>query len=325
MTELSRVEPIEVRALLAREWRLSHCWVRVHDGGMNSATWWVGDISTSLHIPQWVLKAVPEREHASLRGGLAVARHLDEAGIPSGAPIPTRSGDLTVTDGVRGGGDRAFALLTYLDGTELSAGDPGDVRAVGATLGRIHTALADLHVTDEQQFHWVDADAGHLGLRDWIGPAVRAALDAFDALDPTTLTHGMLHTDPAPEAFLRGEDGAVGLIDWSVAMRGPLLYDLASAVMYAGGLPADTDREADASSTLGPAYSEGLISSYLETGPLDRREIDRGLATMIRFRWAVQADYFARRITVGDLTGIDDAAGNEKGLEDARRQLLRQQ
>ena len=38
-------------------------------------------------------------------------------------------------------------------------------------------------------------------------------------------------------------------------------------------------------------------------------------------RWAVQADYFAKRITDDDLTGIDGPADNETGLEDARRGL----
>jgi hypothetical protein len=42
----------------------------------------------------------------------------------------------------------------------------------------------------------------------------------------------------------------------------------------------------------------------------------------LRFRWAVQADYFARRITVNDLTGIAGPHENEKGLEDASRSLL---
>jgi hypothetical protein len=41
-----------------------------------------------------------------------------------------------------------------------------------------------------------------------------------------------------------------------------------------------------------------------------------------RFRWAVQADYFAWRITAGDLAGITGPEENEKGLEDARRALL---
>jgi hypothetical protein len=50
-------------------------------------------------------------------------------------------------------------------------------------------------------------------------------------------------------------------------------------------------------------------------------EVDRALPTMLRFRWAVQADYFARRIANHDLTGITGPADNEKGLEDARRWL----
>jgi hypothetical protein len=42
---------------------------------------------------------------------------------------------------------------------------------------------------------------------------------------------------------------------------------------------------------------------------------------MVRFRWAVQADYFARRIAYGDRTGSSGPADNQAGLEDARRHL----
>ena len=52
-------------------------------------------------------------------------------------------------------------------------------------------------------------------------------------------------------------------------------------------------------------------------------EVERALSIMLRFRWAVQADYFARRIVEHDLTGITSPADNEKGLEDARRWLSR--
>lgn len=59
----------------------------------------------------------------------------------------------------------------------------------------------------------------------------RAANRSRDGLSP-----GLLHTDPAPDAFRWNPARAVcGLIDWSVATAGPLLYDLASAVMYVGG------------------------------------------------------------------------------------------
>jgi homoserine kinase type II len=43
---------------------------------------------------------------------------------------------------------------------------------------------------------------------------------------------------------------------------------------------------------------------------------------MLRFRWAVQADWFARRVVVGDRTGITDPKENWVGLHDARDHLL---
>jgi homoserine kinase type II len=97
------------------------------------------------------------------------------------------------------------------------------------------------------------------------------------------------------------------MIDWSTAMTGPLLYDLVSAVMFVGG----------------PERAGGLVEAYLNHEAAPRAEIDRGLLVMLRFRWAVQADYFARRIAAEDLTGIASAAENEVGLEDARHWLNR--
>jgi homoserine kinase type II len=94
------------------------------------------------------------------------------------------------------------------------------------------------------------------------------------------------------------------LIDWA-ALIGPLLYDVASAVMYVGG----------------PERARPLIDAYLAEGVLNGAEVDAALPAMLRFRWAVQADYFARRIWNDDLTGIETRDENEKGLEDARLAL----
>lgn len=96
------------------------------------------------------------------------------------------------------------------------------------------------------------------------------------------------------------------MIDWSTALDGPLLYDLASAAMFLGGLDSSAE----------------MTEAYLAAGFLSRAETEEGLALMLRFRWAVQADYFARRIAGHDLTGIAGPQDNEKGLEDARRALL---
>lgn len=215
--------------------------------------------------------------------------------------MTTRQGQIVAdVDGI------PLALLRWVDGEELSGRTPEDQRVMGRTLGRVHRMLRGVSVAHADRFHWLDLQAAHLAVRPWIRPSVAAAVAAFEALNPSTLTWGLLHTDPAPEAFrLDRPTGACGLIDWSVAVDGPLLYDLASATMYVGG----------------PRHAERLIEAYLTSRTVTRAEVEHGLSTMLRFRWAVQADYFARRLAAGDLTGISGDEENEKGLADARRWL----
>ena len=264
-----------------------------HHGGMNSQTWFVRSGSD-----RYVAKAVPAGAHRRFVSGLAVAAIVQAAGIRSGAAIPTSDGRTFVQ--VEG---HTMALLTFVTGSGLVGSDPADQRLIGSTLGRVHGALIGHSVSDADRFHWVDPDAWHLGIRDWVRPAIARALAAWDLLPPASLTWGLLHTDPAPEAFLLDADtGECGLIDWDTGTHGPLMYDLASAVMYVGG----------------PDRAEALIGAYLEHSVLDRAEVERTLRPMLHVRWAVQADYFARRLSAGDLTGIENADANELGLEDAR-------
>jgi Ser/Thr protein kinase RdoA (MazF antagonist) len=255
---------------------------------MNSATWFVDRGGR-----RWVAKSVPPAAAPDLTGGLLVAGHLDRAGIRAGAPVPALDGRSVVT--VAG---QPLALLTWVPGRPLEADDQP---MIGATLASVHRRLLDFDLPSAHRFHWVDPGAAHLGIRPWLRPAVTAAVEA---LDTASMTCGLLHTDPAPEAF-RLDERICGLIDWSWAMSGPLLYDLASAVMYVGG----------------PGRARPLIETYLRSGVLPAGEVRRGLAAMLRFRFAVQADYFARRIAADDLTGIAGAADNERGLSDARRLL----
>ena len=140
-------------------------------------------------------------------------------------------------------------------------------------------------------------------LEGGLGLARLLAEAGIPAGAPVPARDGRDIADPAPEAFrLDSATGRCGVIDWSYLLHGPLLYDLASAVMYVGG----------------PAHAAELVTAYLRHGPLDRAEVAHGLDVMLRFRWAVQANYFAWRIARNDLTGISGPEENEKGLEDAR-------
>ncbi|GAB3827142.1 phosphotransferase enzyme family protein [Dactylosporangium cerinum] len=274
---------------LAEHWALGAADVHPHHGGMNSATWFV----TTDH-GRYVAKAVtgsvitPADPALWFRGGIAVADALAAQGFRSGAPVRTTGGALTVP--WEGG---ALAVLTMVPETPAE-----DQRAIGTTLAEAHRLLRDVSVEGEVGMDWVDPDAAHLGLRPWLRDAVAGAVRDLAAAGP--LTTGLLHADPAPEAFIGG-----GLIDWGVAMRGPLLYDLASALMYLAGDGA------------------GFLTAYRAGGAVPDAELRDALPVLLRFRYAVQADYFARRIVMNDLTGIAGGADNERGLEDARRGLHR--
>lgn len=264
--------------------------VTVLDGGMNSRTWWVHHRGATT-----VAKWVPAAEAEHLRAGVAAAAYAASSGLRTGRAHPCRDG--------RDGAEVAGGLLVVLDrvpGRGLSGEEPEDDAAIGRTLARAHRATVGRRAEGAWAFPWVDPAAAHLAIDEEVRNAVRGAVEAMDAVPADDLTTGICHGDPAPEAFLR--DGAeVGLIDWGSCVNGPLLYDLASAAMYLGGL--------DRAGPMLAAYS-------LAGGPVPDDEVARHAPTLLQGRWAVQADYFAGRLAE------DDTEENRGGLADARRRLL---
>lgn len=266
----------ELAAELTKEW-LGDRAVRTSVDAMNSTSWMV-----AVDGERYVLKISSLTDEP----GLQVAAWLEDRGIRAGAPLRTA---------FRGG--RLAALLRYVEGRPL--GDK-NADAVGETLGRIHRLLVGAPVPPAIRrwpWRWLDPSViNEAALRS----TAAAALDRAKRLAPG-LTHGVLHGDPAPGAFLDA-DGDVGLIDWGAACHGPLLYDVASAWMYTG-------------------RNNRLLDAYALRGPLGRDELAH-TPDFLAFRWAVQAWYFSSRLARNDLTGIEGRADNEKGLADARAGLL---
>jgi len=244
---------------------------------MNSSAWTV-----TSGAERFVLRISDPGEEA----GLQAATLLEERGLRTGAPVRMA---------VRG--DRLVALLRFVDGRGLGSSD-ADVDLIGETLGRAHSLLVGAPVPDGlRRWPWTWFDPAAVE-----EPALRAAATsaaaAAEALAPT-VTHGILQGDPAPEAFLAdGHD--VALIDWGSAVHGPLLFDVASALMYT---------------------SVRVLRAYARTGPLSEAELGH-VPAFLAYRWVVQAWYFSDRIRRHDLTGLASGAENEKGLNDARRALL---
>ncbi|MFI6678193.1 phosphotransferase enzyme family protein [Kribbella sp. NPDC050470] len=275
---------MDIAQLLQDRWGLAATHFEALTGGMNSAAW-----SAAVDGRRVVLKSVDAGDGA-FAPGLELAARLSDAGLVTGRPLPSDAGRLVErVDG------RQIGLLEFVDGEPLTQ---ADASAVGDLLGRVHGMSREPAGELEDWLQLVTQLDPWLDLEPWIRPAVEGALDGVRRLG--ALTWAWLHGDPAPEAFLRQGDGTVGLIDWGSAMHGPVLYDLASAVMYVGG----------------PAV---VVPAYLEERPELRDEVAGGLDAFLQVRYAVQAGYFAWRCSNDVRTGIADPAENRKGLDDARR------
>jgi homoserine kinase type II len=288
-----------IRTVLRTSWHAAVAGCTPLTGAMNSAAWLV-----ELAEPgrRCVAKAVPAPVRRQFEAGLAVAERLAAQGTCSGAPIRTADGALSARSDTA-----VVALLEYVPGRPLVADDPLDQEWWGNALGAAHQRLAGFDHPDLARFHWIRTDSAHLAVEDWVRPAVADAVAAMAKLSVTDqLSYGAMHGDPSTDSFrLDVDTGRLGIIDWGAAFTGPLVYDIASAVMYAGG----PDRAAE------------LIDGYVAAAPVSRDEVEAALPTLLRFRYAVQADYFAHRIWVGDRTGIDDPAENHEGLRAARTGL----
>jgi Ser/Thr protein kinase RdoA (MazF antagonist) len=257
------------------------------DGGMNSIT-----IGGSLSSGRVVAKWVSALGREDLIRGAEVARAMSDHGIRAGRPLLTSLGQVTapLLDG-------ELAVLDEVTGEPLSnsAADQWDW---GAALARVHS-MTSAQEEGSMFFPWLRENGLDPARESWVRRIVEDLLGEYVRLGP--LIWAQLHTDPEPEAFRRDANGDIGVIDWSGSIRGPVLYDVASAVMYAGGESA----------------AGQLIAGYQSRGLLPDSELRSHLRYFRQFRGAVQAVYFSKRLHDEDLTGIVDQEENANGLRDS--------
>ncbi|QNN51163.1 phosphotransferase enzyme family protein [Nocardioides mesophilus] len=275
--------------LLHQFWGMPDAEVKPLGGGMNSETWLVEHQGST-----YVAKRVPPSAVADLVAGGEVAATLARAGFVTGPPVPTRDGRLVLVE-------HALALLEHVPGRELDGESDEEQRWIAETLAGVHTAgMPELGSrTATFQADWLSLRLPGVDAHAWLGRAIEGVRAETD---PMAVTWSVLHTDPAPEAFVHDDiTGVTGLIDWAGAKRGPVLYDVASAVMYLGG----------------PVRARAFLMIYEALGPQVAGELQL-LDAFRRFRWAVQGAYFAWRLAAHDLTGGVEQADNERGLANAR-------
>ncbi len=277
---------------LAQHWGLVDARVTPLGGGMNSETWLIEHEGST-----YVAKAVASDAVAALLAGAEVATALAEAGVVTGRPVPTREGSV-IAAGI------GLALLEHVPGRELDGDSDEEQDQIATTLAGVHTAGRPSRGHDVATFapDWLSPGMPGVADHPWLPDAIGRVRRETGALE---LTWSVLHTDPFPGAFIHDDlSGVTGLIDWAGARRGPVLYDVASAVMYLGGT----------------RHAGAFLTTYAAHGPLGPDEL-RHLDTFRRFREAVQGVYFAGRLATDDLTGLADRTDNVKGLTDARRRF----
>jgi Ser/Thr protein kinase RdoA (MazF antagonist) len=264
-----------LQSLLRDQWHLVPTEITEISAGVLSHAWEISAASV-----RYVARLVDAAGRQPLEAGLAAADHVRGYGVEAGRPVRTLGGGLTaeLPAGKRPGG--VLAVLRRVPGRTLVGGDPVDQQFWGDRLGAVHTVLQGFHHPGLRPWNLLDPYAAHLNAEPWLRPAIAEAVTATTRLTVTDrLTYGVLHGDPAPSDFVVDpETGRAGVLDCGASGTGPLVYDVAAAVVYAGGLDSAAE----------------LLDGYLAASPVGRDELHAALPVLLRFRWAVQADRWAR-------------------------------
>jgi len=262
-----------LRSTLRTQWHLGAVRIAKLPGGMLSLAW---EVTTADE--RYLVRLSAPAARPAVEAGLAAAEHLRGRGIAAGEPVRTLGGALTLETPVG-----TLAVLRRVAGRTLRGGDPVDQQWWGDRLGAVHRELQGFAHPGLSRWNSLDPGAPHLAIEPWLRTAVTTAVTAATRLTVTDrLTYGVLHGDPAPEDFVVDlATGRSGVLDCGASGTGPLVLDVAAAVAYAGG----------------PDAAAELLDGYLAAGPVRQDELDAALPVLLRFRWAVQADWSARRLT----------------------------
>ena len=162
---------------------------------------------------------------------VAIADHLQGGEVPIPAVFRTGEGEAVRT--LMG---RPACLYRFCDGISPAVPMPGQARAAGEALGRLHARLADFAGTRRNALDTAGwrAIANGLGpALDTIEPGLRAivarALDRVEGGWPTGLPTGTIHADLFPDNVLMLGDWVTGVIDWTFACTEVRAFDLAVA------------------------------------------------------------------------------------------------
>jgi Ser/Thr protein kinase RdoA (MazF antagonist) len=234
-----------------------------------SRTWQVGG-----HV---VKLARDEPSHFT--AGLLASEAVEQAGVTTGAPVPTHDGKLCVPLMV-GRQARVLAVLRRADGSHLSmhAVTPA---VLGEFLGRLHHILSGCPAAGA----WTPGDVlGHMtrGItaahpptaRQMITQAVREVSDYYSTAPPVQLLYG-----DGPGIFSVNGTDISAIIDWGGVRAGSVADDIGCWTAHGA-----TDR------ILLPAYTAAFLEGYRRSNHLPAADA-AAVPTFQRLRIASRACY----------------------------------
>ena len=273
-----------LRSTLRDQWHLVPSTITELPPALMSLGW-----AISAADGDYIARLAESSARQPMEAGLMAAEHLRGRRIDAGEPVRTLAGALTAETA-----PGVLAVLRRVPGRPLVGADPVDQQWWGERLGTVHRSLQGFRHPGLRPWQPLDPDAPHLDAEPWLRGAVSAAVTAATRLTVTDqLTYGVLHGDPAPDTFVVDvATGRAGVLHCGSSGTGPLVYDVAAAVAYAGG----------------PEHAVELLDGYRAAGPVGADELEAALPVLLRLRWAVRADRAARW-------------GCAEGLSNARRAL----
>lgn len=210
---------------------------------------------------RYVLTLFERHDKPDLDFFLGLAQTLADRGLPCPKPLLDRQGRyLNRLNG------KYAAIVQRLSGVAPVHPNASQCQAVGDVLGRIHTQ--GIH------FNGVREDGRGQGWRRTVAAAVAGHLTRQDAkllweevryqeLNQPSLPRGIIHADLFRDNTLFLGHQLSGVIDFYLACRGDLLYDLAICV---------NDWCIHADGALAPALTQAMLTAYHAQRPLTPAE-----------------------------------------------------
>lgn len=236
--------------------------------GVSNSNWLVDTAGRDGQGARFILTMYEERTEVSeLPFFLGLMDHLSAQGCPVPATIHDRSGaSYRLLDG------KAVALIEFLPGVSVSEPTPGQARAVGEALARLHLASAtfpmnranDLGLAGWRRLIEGCGTAGLETIAPELGTLVADELATLAAEWPGDLPRSVIHADLFPDNVLMLGETVCGLIDFYFACTDITAYDI--AVTHAAWCFDATGAR------FAPELSAALLAGYEAVRPLAAAE-----------------------------------------------------